>query len=332
MNNLVIFYIGLMEENSTCKAIASLLMTIFTHSSTVRQAQQRIEPWIKKTPILSSTDVNQKYGTTLFKAEMFQYSKAFKLRGCLNKILSLQEEGAGPARYVTYSTGNHGIALSWCARRFSIHGRIYMPINTSQHKQDQCRALGGEVIITGTRQEAEERAYQDGCNGYHFIPPSADEAIIAGAGTLLLESMDEAGGIHAVFAACGGGGLLSGCVLARQEHRWDVELIGAEPTIADDAHRSFKSGTLFRFEQSPATVADGLRALGLSSMTFGYIRQLDDMILASEEEIVWATGYLQQSLRVECEPSAAVAFCAAIRWHQINPGKVALVLLSGGNC
>ena len=300
----------------------------------IGKALNRISPYIHQTPIVSSENLDSMLGhKILFKAESLQKTGAFKVRGVLNHLLSLKEQNMLPLKVVAYSTGNHGIGVAYVAKKLGIQARIYLPRNTAVLKQQQAISLGAEVIFTNTRKEAEEFTKQDGEAGYHYLHPSDNDTTIAGAGTVCLEALKQINTkIDAIFASCGGGGLLSGCVLARNEYRKDILVIGTEPEMADDANRSRQSGKIFRFEESPDTIADGLRTLGLSERTFKYIKQLDDFIIIDEDEIKYWTVWLMHLLKLVCEPSCAISMAGVYRWlkKQKEP-KTVLVMLSGGN-
>ncbi len=300
----------------------------------IGKALNRVLPYIHQTPLVSSENLDSMLGhRILFKAESLQKTGAFKVRGVLNHLLSLKEEGKLPKKVVAYSTGNHGIGVAYAARKLGIEARIYLPRNTAILKQQQAVSLGADVIFTNSRKEAEERTKFDGENGYYYMHPSDDERTIAGAGTACLEALKQIDyPIDAIFASCGGGGLLSGCIRARNEYKKDILVIGTEPEIANDAYRSLKEGKIFRFEDSPITIADGLRTLALSERTFNYLKQLDEFFTINEDEIKYWTVWLMHLLKLVCEPSCAISMAGAYKWlkTQKQP-KTILVMLSGGN-
>ncbi len=300
----------------------------------IEKALHRISEYIHRTPIVHSENLNSMLGhRILFKAESLQKTGAFKVRGVLNHLLLLKEQGILPEKLVTYSTGNHGIGVAYAAKILGITARIYLPKNTAILKQQQATYLGAEVIFTDTRKEAELLTKFDGDNGYYYLHPSDSDATIQGAGTVCLEALKQINEpVDAIFASCGGGGLLSGCFLARNEFNKNIKLIGAEPKIGDDAKRSIDNGAIFRFEESPDTIADGLRTLGLSDRTFNYIKQLDDFITIDEDDIKYWTVWLLQLLKLVIEPSCAISMCAAFEWLKKQKSKkTILVILSGGN-
>ncbi len=301
-------------------------------------AQKRIESYIHKTPLIKSNELNKRLGCNIyFKMDAMQKTGAFKIRGVLNHLLELQEvHQEMPKQIVAYSTGNHALAMSYAAKLFNIKARVYLPRNVSYIKKNIAKYYGAEVIEVATRQEAEELAYHDGLNGFHYLHPSDDDATIAGAGTMCFEALQQmqADNIQpdAIFAPCGGGGLLSGSYLAKELLSPESELHGVEPELASDAYQSLQNGEVFRLKESPKTIADGLRALSVSKRTLEYLKKLDEFHLASEESILYWTSWLIQMMKITCEPSAAIAMCGAQSWVESgNSNKNILILISGGN-
>ena len=302
----------------------------------IRIAYERIKSHLHKTPLLRSEVLNQMLGADIyFKADALQKTGAFKIRGVLNHLLHLQEQGHLPKQVVGYSTGNHGIGLAWAAQKLGIKARIYLPKNTAPVKQRAAEFYGSEVIYTDSRAEAEERTKYDGSNGFYYMHPSDSDATIAGAGTCAFEALQQMDNIKpdAIFASCGGGGLLSGTYLAKEILSPASKVIGTEPIQANDAFLSLKQGSIFRFDHSPETIADGLRTLGISERTFSHLKKLDDFILVKEERIFYWTAWLIHLLKIACEPSCAMNMEGVVQWlgRQKTPNKKILVLISGGN-
>lgn len=300
----------------------------------VKVAYERVKNYLHKTPIVTSETLNEVLGHKIyFKVESLQKTGAFKVRGSLNHLLALKETGKLPDRVVAYSTGNHGIGLAWAAKKLGISARIYLPENTAPVKQQAAKYYGAEVIYTKTRIEAENMTKYDGENGFYYMHPSDNDLTIAGAGTLCYEAITQLDLYpDAIFASCGGGGLLSGAYLAKELASPSSLLFGNEPQNASDAHISISNGSIFRFNESPNTVADGLRTLGISERTFEYLKKLDGMYLASEEDIYYWTAWLIHLLKIECEPSCALNMVGVTEWikTQKEPKNI-LVLISGGN-
>lgn len=303
-------------------------------SNSIENAFQRIKPYLHETPILQSETLNEMLGSQIyFKVDSLQKTGAFKVRGVLNHLLELKEQNKLPLKVVAYSTGNHGIGLAYAAKILNFHARIYLPENTSQVKQQAAKYYGAEVIYTSTRQEAEDRSKLDAAEGFYYLHPSDSESTIAGAGTICFEALKQLDfKPDAIFASCGGGGLLSGAYLAKEFLSPSSALIGCEPTQADDAYRSLTKGKIQRFTDAPTTIADGLKTLSLSDRTFNYLKKIDEFYLASEHEIFYWTAWLIHLLKVACEPSCALNMVGVRNWLKKNPSnRKLLVLISGGN-
>lgn len=307
-------------------------------------AHQRILPHIHQTALWQSHSLNQMLGCNIFlKMDALQKTGAFKIRGVLNHLLYLQELDKLPKQVVAYSTGNHALALAYAAQFFKIKARIYLPENVSSLKKKIAADYGAELIETKTRQEAENGAKLDGGQEFHYLPPSDDEKIIAGAGTMCYEALEQLGQEkiipEAIFAPCGGGGLLAGSYLATELIKSKtsagsakkIKLYGAEPQKANDAYRSLKDKKIFRFADSPTTIADGLRTLSISPYIYHYLEQIEAIELVTEEAIIYWTMWLAQLTKIICEPSAAIAMAAAFNWLQRNKASNILVLITGGN-
>jgi threonine dehydratase len=302
----------------------------------VHLAYNRIKDYLHYTPVLRSEVLNEMLGCDIyFKADSLQKTGAFKVRGVLNHLLALKEKGALPKQVVGYSTGNHGIGLAWAAGKLGIKARIYLPENTSPVKQRAAAYYGAEVIYTATRSEAEAKTKYDGNNGFYYMHPSDSDYTIAGAGTSCYEALLQMEGIKpdAIFASCGGGGLLSGAYLAKELLSPSSKLIASEPLQANDAFLSLKQDSIFRFSESPDTIADGLRTLAISDRTFAYLKKLDGFYLIDEYKILYWTAWLIHLLKIACEPSCAMNMESVIQWLKNSAKKkpVILVMISGGN-
>jgi threonine dehydratase len=320
-------------------SIASKLqrrMKTIQDPANVEKAYNRIKGYLHETPILTSEVLNQMLDADIyFKADSLQKTGAFKVRGVLNHLLELKEIGGLPEKVVGYSTGNHGIGLSWAAQKLGIKARVYLPKHTAPVKQRAAEFYGAEVIYTETRAEAEELTKYDGANGFYYMHPSDSDFSIAGAGTCCYEALKQIGDIRpdAIFASCGGGGLLSGSYLAKELLSSKSLLIGTEPSVANDAYLSLKQDSIFRFDKSPDTIADGLKTLAVSKRTFEYLKKLDEFYLVEEKKIFYWTAWLIHLLKIACETSCAMNMEGVLKWlkNTSSKRKKILVIISGGN-
>ncbi|MDI1228969.1 MAG: serine/threonine dehydratase [bacterium] len=300
----------------------------------IEAAYQRLKPHITRTPVLTSRLLDRFLGCEIFfKYEGAQKVGAFKARGALNTLLALQEKNQLPERVVAYSSGNHAQAVAWAAKRLGIKSVIFIPASSSKIKIAATKAYGAEVHVTKTRQEAEQDANTLAlAKGSFLLPPYDHDDVIAGQGTAAYEAWEELKNLDAVFAPCGGGGLISGTFMATRLFSPDAEVFAAEPLIANDAAQSFRSGKIVRFDDMPKTIADGVCTLSVSPRTFHYIQQLDGFFEIEEEEILYWSQWLMHLLKVTVEPTSALGMAAAHKWlREGNKGKRILIILSGAN-
>lgn len=306
----------------------------------VETAAKRIGGYITRTPVLRSRLLDRFLGCEIhFKNEGAQKVGAFKARGAINTLLALKERRQMPLEAVAYSSGNHAQAVAWAARQLGIKATIVIPAGASRVKIAATRAYGAEVILAKTRAEAEDTAKERASRGGSFLlPPYDHDDVIAGQGTAALEAWEdlkkeEAGGsFDAVFAPCGGGGLISGTFLATRVFSPQTKIFAAEPAQANDAARSYNTGKIFRFADTPKTIADGARTLSISDRTFHYIDQLDGFYEIAETDILYWSQWLMHLLKVTVEPTAALGMAAAHQWlREGNREKKILIILSGAN-
>ncbi len=300
----------------------------------VLAAEHRIAPYIHRTPLLSSSLLDDWLGhRIIFKAEGLQKIGAFKMRGAINTLLALKEQGRLPQKIVAYSSGNHAQAVAYAASRLGAEATIMMARYVAPIKRQAAAHYGAQVHLEETRADAIAAAHALQDKGYFLLPPYDHDDVIAGQGTACLEALqDSPEKPDAVFATCSGGGLVAGTWIAAQISREPIAVYGAEPLNANDAARSFREGRIISFEKEPETVADGARALCMTPRTFQYIRRLDGMVEAPEKDIIYWTQWLTHLLKTLVEPTAATAMASAARWLKTQPkGCTVLVILSGGN-
>lgn len=298
----------------------------------VRRAAQRIARHAHRTPLLTSATMDALTGARLFfKCENLQRVGAFKFRGAANAVFSLQEESARRG-VATHSSGNHAQALALAARLRGIAATIVMPEDAPRVKVDAVRGYGARIVFSGGAPLDRERTLEGVLRetGAEFVHPSDDLRVIAGQGTCALEILQEEPDLDLVIAPVGGGGLLSGTAIAVRGASPRTRVIGAEPAAADDAWRSFTTGTLHP-SGSPKTIADGLRT-SLGANTFPLVRGLvTDIVTTGEEAIVSAMRLVWERMKVVIEPSAAVPLAAILEGKLDVRGARAAIIFSGGN-
>lgn len=298
----------------------------------IRQAHQRIMPHVHRTPVMSCTFLNDLVGAQLyFKCENFQKVGAFKARGACNAVFSLSDEAAQRG-VVTHSSGNHGAALAWAARLRGIPATVVVPRNAPAPKMRAIAGYGATIVEcepnVQSREETTSQLIKQ--HGYELIHPFDDDRVIAGQGTAALELMEQVTDLDAVIAPTGGGGLLSGTALAVKGIKPQLRVYGAEPRGADDAYRSYTSGTLVR-EQTPDTVCDGLRTT-LADRTFAIIReQVDGIGVASDEAVIRAMQLIWNYVKIIVEPSCCPPLGSLLEGTLNLRGQKVGIILTGGN-
>lgn len=308
------------------------------HPSAVAHALTIIQPWIKTTPLLHSTLLDQWLGHPIyFKAEGFQITGSFKARGALYAMLQAKKQlPPNQLKFSVFSSGNHAQGCAWAGKTLGAEVDVFMAQNTSAIKVQATRAYGAHVHLTPTREEAEHACLKKAEEGSRWLHPFDSDDGICGQGTAALEAFSQIPlKPSAIFATCGGGGWLSGTYLAREFAGLSCEIYGAEPKQACDAAKSFETGKIHRFIHQPISIADGARTPGICERTFQYIQKLDGFFTASEAEILYWSQWLCHLLKTPVEPTSAVAMAAArqylLKQKDNKPKGPLLVMLSGGN-
>jgi threonine dehydratase len=287
-----------------------------------------------RTPLVETTT----WPGFLIKPENLQPIGAFKIRGAVHAVACLPES-ARAAGVVAHSSGNHGQAIAYAARRVGMRCVVVMPDVAVPGKVEAVRALGAEVELVPMAQRATRTAEIQAQRGMTLVPPFDHPNVIAGQGTIGLEIVEDAPDVAAVLVPVGGGGLASGVATAIKALRPETVVIGVEPELAADAVDSLAAGEVVQwpFEQTVRTSADGLRT-NLSALTLEHLRaHLAGIVTVTEEEILSTVGSLARTARIVAEPSGAVAPAAWLHHRDelekrfaIPPGPVVAVV-SGGN-
>lgn len=295
--------------------------------------QSIVRPYIHTTPVLSSTILNETYGSKLlFKCENFQQTGSFKIRGAIYATHSkLSNNDAN--ELAGHSSGNFAQALARAAGLFGKKAVLVMPENAPIAKVEAVRRYGGKIIFSGNSPADREREMDEYLirnPGSIFIHPSNDIDMIRGNATCagdLLESHPE---IENIVVPVGGSGLLAGTALAGHLLSSDTAIYGAEPAGADDARRSFHSKSIVP-SNNPDTIADGLRTQ-LGDVNFPIILDyVQDILTVTDREIIEAMKDIYRFLKIVIEPSSAVPLAVIRKYPEIFDGKINGVILSGGN-
>lgn len=298
----------------------------------IAASHERIAPHVHNTPILHSRTIDALIGATvLFKCENFQRIGAFKIRGASNAtaLLSDKLKAKGLA---THSSGNHAQAVALAAKRAGIPAHIVMPSTSPAVKRAAVAGYGAHIIESGPTIEDRETTMKRVLAEIdaNFIHPYDDERVISGQATAAREMLQEDGAIDTVMGPVGGGGLMSGTCLSCHAASSKIDVIGCEPSGADDAARSLATGMLQR-NTSVDTIADGLRT-NLSERTFSILQEhLSEVITVTDEEIGNALRFVYERLKIVIEPSSAVPMAALIQQRERFAGRRIGLIVSGGN-
>jgi threonine dehydratase len=267
-----------------------------------------------------------------FKCENFQRIGAFKFRGAYNALVQLSAEQRQRG-VLTFSSGNHAQAIALSSQLLNIPATIVMPDDAPAVKLAATRGYGAEVILFNRATQSREELAQKlaGERSLTLVPPYDHPAVIAGQGTAAKELIEEVGLLDLLLVCCGGGGLLSGCAIAAHTLSPNCKVIGVEPKQADDATRSFHSGTLQTIHNAN-TIADGARTPFLGTFTFPLVlHYVHDMVTVSEAAILRSLFFLWERLKIVVEPTGAVAPAAVLEGVVSAPGAKIGVIISGGN-
>jgi threonine dehydratase len=299
----------------------------------IETAASVLFPVVHKTPLLSSRTFNSLTGNrVLFKAENFQRTGAFKLRGAFNKISSLSDPERNRG-IIAHSSGNHAQGVACASAMFGIKSVIVMPENSVKSKVVATRYYGAEVIFCGNTTDDRERTTKELINrfGYTLIHPYNDDKLIAGQGTVGFEIFNELNDLDYLFVPIGGGGLISGCAIAAKHFTPKVKVIGVETEGANDCYHSFREKKIIKLS-SANTIADGMRTLSVGRLNFEIImKYVDDVITINDNDIFPMMRFFLERMKILVEPTGAVAGAALMKNVLGLQGKKICAIISGGN-
>lgn len=304
-------------------------MTLPVVYADVLEAAVRIEPFVHRTPVFTSSTFDDEISAQVFfKAENLQKVGAFKARGATNAILQLPDDARG---VVTHSSGNHGQAVAYAASIRDLPAWVVVPDTAPGLKVAAIRSYGAEIVFCDHAERESTAAEVAERTGATLIHPFDNPAVIAGQGTATLELLEQVPDLDAIVAPIGGGGLLSGAATAAAGVPRDISVLGAEPFAVDDAYRSLATGRRQPAVVSPVTLADGLLT-GIGARPFTILSELGaEIIRVSETAILDAALFLLLRMKLVVEPSGATPLAAM----RTEPGRFAGrrvgVILSGGN-
>ncbi|HET6740348.1 MAG TPA: threonine/serine dehydratase [Kribbella sp.] len=295
----------------------------------IQKAAQELEGRIHRTPVLTSSALDERFGAELvLKAELFQKTGSFKVRGLLTKLLRLSPEERTRG-VITVSAGNAAGALAWAARNAGVPATVVMAKTAVPAKVDAARGYGATVELVEGDLMAQYEQLRDErqLTGVH---PFDDEDVITGHGSLGLELLADRPDLDTVLVPVGGGGLISGVATAVKLLKPEIRVIGIEPEQADVVSRSLAAGSPQKLP-SARSIADGLAAPVCGNRNLPLIQQyVDEVVRVSEAALLEATRLVMSRTKLALEPAAAAPFAALLEGSAQAAGVTAAVV-SGGN-
>lgn len=300
----------------------------------IHQARARLQPHIKHTPILRAEKIEKAVGCQLYlKPETLQVTGAFKIRGALNKALSLPQEAIANGLIAT-SSGNHAQGIAYAARMLGVKATIVVPVTTPRIKIENTQSLGAEVILfdgdTAARWKRVCEIAEE--NHYTAVHGFEDPLVMAGQGTLGCEILEDLEGVDTVIVPLGGGGLISGVATAIKETNPSVRVIGAEPALTPKYYQSRIHGERTSLPLKD-TIADGVRISVPGQNPFPIIEKyVDEIVLVEDEHIVAGMRALAKDAKLIAEPAASIGLGALLAGSvKVSPSEKVCLVLSGGN-
>lgn len=304
----------------------------FVSLAAIREAAEHLRGVAVRTPLLPVDELAERLGVPVFvKPESLQRVGAFKLRGAFNLVRQLAAEGAKGV--ITYSSGNHGQAVAWVAKRFGLRAVIVMPETVTGAKRDGVERMGGQVVLAGrTSQDRHARALELAEHEHlAIVPPFDHPAIIAGQGTAGLELVEDCPDVGTVVVPVGGGGLAAGVATAVRSLRPEAVVVTVEPEGAPTFERARAAGAPVTLERT-GSVADGLLPLRIGTLTYAHLARAGaQAALVSDAEIVRAVRYAVDRLKLVVEPSGAATLAWLLGQTKGAVAGPVVAVLSGGN-
>lgn len=298
----------------------------------IRQAQQRINPYIKRTPLERSETLSRYLGTNVFiKYELFQKTGSFKVRGAFNKLLSLpaQERKRG---VVAISGGNHAQAVAYASNVLDTDAVVLMPQTTPQNYIEATRSYGATIDLQPTIRHAFKKIREYESGGRIFIHPFDDPLVMAGQGTAGLEIMEDLPGTTDIVISIGGGGFAGGVSTAVKAIKPDVRIWGVETVGADAMSHALKAGHPVELA-AITSIAKTLGAPSVSAQTLAIAQKnLEEVIVVTDHEAMQALKFILERLKVLTEPAASCTLAAASRLKdQFGKNNNLVLTFCGGN-
>jgi len=298
----------------------------------IKQAQQRIKPYVKRTKLGHSETLSKYLGTNVFvKYELFQKTGSFKVRGAFNKLLSLSPEERKRG-VVAISGGNHAQAVAYASNVLDVDAVVLMPQSTPQNYVEATRNYGATVDLQPTIQDAFTKIKYYESQGRVFIHPFDDPLVMAGQGTLGIEIMEDLPETTDVIISIGGGGFEGGVSTAVKAIKPGVRIWGVETFGADAMSQALKAGHPVELA-AITSIAKTLGAPSVSDRTLALAQEhLEEVIVVTDDEAVQQLKFILERLKVLTEPAASCTLAAASRLKdQFGKDNNLVLIFCGGN-
>jgi threonine dehydratase len=299
----------------------------------VLAAAERLAGIVHRTPVVTSRTLDERTGASAYlKCENLQRMGAFKIRGAYNRIAQLTPEQRARG-VVAFSSGNHAQGVALAAKLLGVPATIVMPADAPAAKVAATREYGAVIVSYDrmTMNRGEIAAQLAAERGAVLVPPFDDADVIAGAGTVALELLQDVPQLDVLLVCTGGGGLLAGCALAATALRPGIAIYGVEPEAGDDFQQSFASGERVEIPV-PVTIADGQQTTSPGKLTFPIVmRSCAGILTVSDDQLRDAMRFAFERLKLVMEPSGASALAALLSGAIDARGKHVGIIVSGGN-
>lgn len=300
----------------------------------VKAAYARIKPYIRKTPLDESFYLGDDQHNYFFKLESFQRVKSFKIRGALNKMLTLNEDeirrGVG-----TISSGNHGSSVAYAASLLNMkNAKIIVPKTTPQSKVDKIRYFGAEALLMGDNYD---EAHELGMNyikehGITYIDAYYDDPkIYGGQGTIAIEILEQNPAIDTIVVPIGGGGLITGIGVAAKAIKPEIRIVGVQTEACPAMIKAYEDGVFYKEYPSEESLCDSLVG-GIGALSYEMAKDyVDEFIAVSENTISRAVSFMAREEKYIVEPGSSTTVAAVMDFKEKVGGKNVALVLSGGN-
>lgn len=299
----------------------------------IKECAKRIGPWIIKTPLVEIEALSERTGKKIYlKLESMQRTGAFKFRGAMNYMLTLDPEEAKRG-VITASSGNHGLGMSLGGKLKGVKCTVVMPVSAPLTKQERAKAYGATLVLHGTDYDEAQQHAQElaGQHGYTYVPSFNHPAIIEGQGTILNEILSELPQVDMVVVPVGGGGILAGLLVAKEQAGASAEIVGVEPVGAASMQTSLEAGQLTTLAAMD-TIADGVAVRTPGSLNLEIISRCHpSMWQISDDQILAAQKFLLCETKLVVETAGAVSVAGLLAAQLPEEIKTVVCVISGAN-